>query len=521
MFAVMVDGGSLSLLAETFDNGQIYRNLRVQSDYTGTMTYRIPVPAYEVAYIRDVMEESIMPFGEINADPDFPNTRIRHSGLPHEDSIVIILFGDGFTASQYGTWPTPASGTVLYHANNAIDAMLATHPFGLFEHLVTAYVIHAHGVYPNQAVHPGRSGYVGSIVDLASAFGGTTVSGTGTAVHGRLSRIHALANQVVAPANQTMIQIISNAGDGTGWAWLAEDYLQGTFWWGVTVGVTSIRHSQPTPGGNVFPVWPLGSAWHGTFIHEFGHSFGRLADEHDDKVSRGDLIANSTLASHADADVKWAHWFGHRNVELSPIRFTTGVAAGYASPAFVSPFIGQSGCFMRASWGNRNFCGVCTAELVRRMAHISGETFIGRSPNMANPLPITPTIAISAGVTRILDSAFNGNTSLQTITIPSSVNTIGDFAFIGATGLNTIIYNTTAPAQINDTTFAGLNQGNITLYIPSGSLAAFLAAGWTGFKIIEMTAPGFTTHPEDCTVVTGQAATFAVATTGNPTPALQ
>jgi len=41
--------------------------------------------------------------------------------------------GDGFSATEYGTMPNPAMGSVLWHADKAIKAMLDTHPFGLFE----------------------------------------------------------------------------------------------------------------------------------------------------------------------------------------------------------------------------------------------------------------------------------------------------------------------------------------------------------------------------------------------------
>ena len=107
---------------------------------------------------------------------------------------------------------------------------------------------------------------------------------------------------------------------------------------------------------------------------------------------------------------------------------------------------GHRNCLMASGWDfAHNFCGVCTAELVRRMALISGEIFHGRSPSTGNPLPNTPTITIPQGTTRILDSAFRGNTSLQTINIPASVATIGDFAFIGATGFRTIVNDRTVP----------------------------------------------------------------------------
>jgi len=173
------------------------------------------------------------------------------------------------------------------------------------------------------------------------------------------------------------------------------------------------------------------------------------------------------------------------------------------------------------------FCAVCRAELTRRMAMVTGETFeAGRRPD-GTWRPATP--HVTAQHNRILPYAFHGNVSLNTITIPASINTIGDFAFIGATGLRTINNQRTIPQQINDTTFAGLNRAIINVNIPTGTTAAFRAAGWTGFNLIEeipfgatlsgnitgYTVDGLdTNNPQTITVhLTGD--TFANTLTGN------
>jgi len=442
------------------DGGQIYQNFRMQSETTGTMTYRVPVQDSDIEYLMSIQDNNTSTTysnSTSNSNP-FPVTKIRDSGKPDEDSIVIILFGDGFTAGQYGNWPNPAQGTVLHHADNAINAMLATHPFGLFSHLFSVYVIHTTGINPTS----GFDGYLGTVTD----------GGNLTSASVRQYRIRELADAIVSPASQTMIQVISNATDGTGFAFMSWHYMLS-----VDIGVTSIRRAAfPVGGHNI--LWPDGTAWHGTFVHEFGHSFGQLVDEHADG-GRSELRTNSTAI--ADVSVKWRHWAGHRNVLATPTRFSDG----WAVPAAVSDFVGHSGCLMRASWGNRNFCGVCAAELVRRMALVSGETFHGISPSTGNSLPNTPIVSIPQGSTRILDSAFHGNTSLQTIVIPAAVDAIGDFAFIGATGLRAIVNYSVAPQQINATTFVGLNRANIDVLIRPGTTQAYIAAGWGGFRLVE------------------------------------
>jgi len=478
------------------DGGQIYQNLRVQSDYTGTMTYRVPVQTEEIEQLLNLRGGNIQPFNN-----PFDVTRIRYSGLSYADSIVILLLGDGFDEADYGVWPNPASGTVLRKADDAINAMFNTHPFGMFEDLLTVYVIHVHGTHSATGI-----GYLGTIKSDAESLGGTTTNNATAATDSttRQYRINQLVDAIVPHNQQNMIQVISNAGDGTGWAWTPWHYTNNRH-----IAVTSVRNAHTPPGGSN-AVWPSGTAWRGTIIHEFGHSFGGLVDEHA-TGSRNESRPNSTAA--ADATVKWRHWAGHRNVLATPTRFGDGWAVpGLVMPNSQTP----SGCIMRASWGNRNFCGVCTAELVRRMAIIAGETFHGRSPSTNNPLPNTPTVTIPATASRILDSAFHGNTSLQTIHIPASVTEIGDFAFIGATGLTTIHNAGTVPQPINATTFAGVNRANVDVHIPAGTYNAYRAAGWTEFNLIDTAAPvaPTITSASSTVVVAGTGGTFQVTATG-------
>jgi len=402
--------------------------------------------------------------------------------------------GDGFTAAQYGTWPNPAQGTVLWHADRARAAMKATPPFNLFAHLFTVYVVHVD-------TPSGQAGLLGT-VNSARWYTGGNITSTQ-----QLIRSMATIPTGLTASNITMIQVLVNARDGTG-------HAQMTWSYGLTnpinIARTSLRFEaisninwwEIIPGGeNV--VWPRdetvptqhsGRAWHGTIIHEFGHSFGKLVDEHSDQVSWGEHFANSTSSAIADNVVKWRHWFGHERVATTPTRFPNG----WAVPAVVSNIQGESGCLMRASWGYGYFCGVCRAELIRRMVLVqplaTRETFHGRSPTGA--MPNTPTVTIQQGANippRILDSAFHGNTSLHTVTIPASVTEIQNFAFLGATGLRVINNNATTPQQINRYTFAAsgvtnnnpnqLNRANIRVNIPEGTYAAYRAAGWTGFNL--------------------------------------
>lgn len=133
-----IDEYSLDDIRSILNNGgQFFQDIRVLNDTTGAKTYQIPVDnneidEYLVNQSNQLSKSQNIPQSYATTNTTFPYTTIRDSGLSHENSIVIIIMGDAFTANQYGTWPNPASGTVLAHANNAISAMTSTHPFSLF-----------------------------------------------------------------------------------------------------------------------------------------------------------------------------------------------------------------------------------------------------------------------------------------------------------------------------------------------------------------------------------------------------
>ena len=175
----------IELIERVAIDGKVYRPIRVQSDYTGTMTYYVPIEVQDLIEIVMLEQSIVQPFGEGNP---FNVTQIMDSGLPHEDSIVIVLLSDGFEEDDEYVF--------LHHANTAITDMLGTHPFGLFKELVTVYAIHTHGENP-QGLHficecPNNcgcddgcwcfwivQGYLGSIRVYDNARGGTTTTGTG------------------------------------------------------------------------------------------------------------------------------------------------------------------------------------------------------------------------------------------------------------------------------------------------------------------------------------------------------
>lgn len=499
---------SIEDLRQLIASGErIYQNIRIQSDDDGTRTHSVPVSYCEIASVIGIENHTTSDVQPLNANTPYVRIRtsLRPDGTrrPNSDSIVIILMGDGFTARnnnvnicQQGRWPNPRAGTVVWHADRAITALEQTYPFNLFTHLLTVYVIQV-------ATPAGQAGRLGSVDALGTL--STNINS---------SRIRGYADSRVPRSEQTMLQVISNARAGSGFAFMTWHYSLV-----VDISVTSLR--TDTAGGHNavwlrdfsdgVPAAYNGTAWHGTFIHEFGHSFGQLVDNHHNSVGYDDRRAN-VQGSNVEDNLKWQHWLGHRNVALTP------QSIGYHShgKAIIEWFVPSvfttnandqvngGYCIMVASWANRNFNGVSRAELTRRMALISGETFRGRSPSTSNQIPNNAAnryVRINNNqMNRILDSAFHGNTVLHTLTIPASISTIGDFAFLGATGLRVINNMNVTPQPINDTTFANsgtsngqpnqLNRALITVHIPQGTYHAYRAAGWSGFNLIEVSIQG-------------------------------
>ncbi|MCL2426216.1 MAG: leucine-rich repeat protein, partial [Oscillospiraceae bacterium] len=452
-----------------YAGGQIYRDLRVHYEDVGVTTYRVPVCDSELEHIVNTYYGNVQPLKR--QEFRYAYEIIRDSGRTHAQSIVMVLLVDGFSEEQFGTWPNPAPGTALRHANNAIRNMIDnTHPFYLFADLFTVYVIHA--AYEDQEA--GANGYLGTVLS-----DGTFVVSWDAWLRdiSHLLRTIDLARGIVDFQHLDMIQIISNSSRG-----------------GNVVGFASVNGLYHHNNANIAvtsmlrPEYPRDSIvetdsanWHSVLVHEFGHSFGGLTDERAGITTHNERRANSTAAP--DGYIKWQHWEGYRRV------YTVRHVNGWAVPTSLP----NPTCMMGLA--GSNFCGVCAAELIRRMADISGERFHGRSPvtyerYAPNYSPNYPWNAdydfeLAPGTTRILDSAFNGNRNLQTIHIPASVATIGDFAFIGTENLTIIHNQRTVPQQINNTTFADLDRSRITVHVPTGTIPAYIEAGWQGFRLVD------------------------------------
>jgi len=203
-----------------------------------------------------------------------------------------------------------------------------------------------------------------------------------------------------------------------------------------------------------------------TLVHELGHSVGNLADEY---WWVGREAPNMTKNNNP-ATIKWRHWLNVEDVGIYAF-------AEDEDPNWYRP---HEYCTMRYLY--QPFCGVCATELTRVMADMSHEAFHGCSGLINAILP--------GGTARIGDYMFYGCESLSTVTIPASVASIGRYAFLRCTNISGIFDYATVPQDItgNDI-FYGIDRSKITLSVPEETEAAYLTAGWTGFKAITFIKP--------------------------------
>ena len=106
---------------------------------------------------------------------------------------------------------------------------------------------------------------------------------------------------------------------------------------------------------------------------------------------------------------------------------------------------------------------------------------------------------ITYKVTKIGESAFEGNISLTKVTIPSSVTEIGDNAFKGCSNLESITTYNETPIDLSSSSgargmmtrtdgssiFEGVNKATCILYVPEGSVELYkVAPVWSEFQNI-------------------------------------
>jgi len=436
-------GYSIDDIRQMLGQQSLYQHKRVHTPYDGVITYEIPIENSELENMLQSFN-SIAPMNSFN----YVTQRIYGWGRDFNDSIIIVLMGDGFTQAQQTAF--------INHANSARNFMMGLHPFSLFRDLFIIYAVQTISPQtwvrtPNNTINRFRT-YEPSNNRISMPPWGRTEA-------------RAVANWAVRYVNNPhMIQVIANTTRFGGIAYNTPPMIN----LGVGIAVTTVH----TNGGG----------WHRTFVHEFGHTFGGLGDERNIADDSGWESPNMT--TNRD-NPRWSHWIGHAGIG-QPVAITRRWYVPYGYSQNWLGFI-TGGCIMAGSSSSiHNFCAVCSAELTRRMAYLAGETFQSRHPNPGHTVaPNNANVVISPVANRVVAYAFNGNTIVQQINL-SNAQHIGRFAFLGATSLRRIIVNSVIPPVIDPTAFAGLTASNITAFVPIGTGNTFRnAPEWSRFTIIE------------------------------------
>jgi hypothetical protein len=357
---------------------------------------------------------------------DFEIVSLLNNG-PNSGKIVITIMGDGFTATEQDAF--------IAAATKVKDSIVSTYPFSFFSDRFNIYAIKVISNESGAASHPSN---------LIDNYFGSTFNYDGVNHHLlALSNEHLVSGlllQVALGLNFPVVLVNHNDFGGSG---------RRDFW------------------GNPMPaVSSLNSSMSAIITHELGHSFG-LADEYFGAVK---FEAPNVTDRGLPLINKWRHWIDLENppdyIGIEGI----GIYPFADDPSWFHP---HRMCKMSSI--HQPFCRVCSSHLTERMAQITHEEFYGRSGVFD--------ITIDSDATRILNYAFYGCQWLASITISSSVTSIGEYAFLGCNSLNRIINWAKTPQHIDaGIVFAGVNRTNIDLYVPKGSVSAYIAAGWTGFR---------------------------------------
>lgn len=97
------------------------------------------------------------------------------------------------------------------------------------------------------------------------------------------------------------------------------------------------------------------------------------------------------------------------------------------------------------------------------------------------------TIVLPENLVSIQSSAFTGCGNLTSIIIPSGVTAIGSYAFEGCNGLTDFHCKAENVPETGSDVFLNINQENITLHVPEGSIDAYSTVEpWKNFKIVKL-----------------------------------
>lgn len=315
----------------------------------------------------------------------FETTALIENG-PRDKRINMVVLGDGFTTAQQADFITNATTLVNY--------IFAKAPFAQYKNYFNVYAIKVISAETG-VKHPGTAtDVVEPVIPVSNPnnFLGTTfdVGGTHRCVY---------SNTV----NTVTSVLASNVPD---------------------FDIAFILGNSPEYGGcgGTYAFLSKHASANEIVVHELGHSFGKLADEY---WFSGTGESPNKTQNNSPATNKWKNWIGTNGIDIYPYT---------ESPTWFRP---HQNCEMR--YLNREFCSVCTQQLIERV-HTLQNPIDSYTPSNATAINLASSITFN--VTEILPVpntlvnswTLNGNLQVGTsnsLTLPTS-------AF--SNGANTVIF---------------------------------------------------------------------------------
>ncbi len=363
----------------------------------------------------------------------FNENIIISSGKPDDQSIVLTIMGDGYTADQQEDFIDSAQRVVEFLLGNPDSDAKGFYPYNLFRDFFTVYAIE---VISNESGVSRDADYNNNhIVDnyFGSSFYGGEETGT---VERRLDiKKYHKAYELVKSDSPTAVIICNSTR------------------WGGTGGDISIISSHSRNGS--------------ILTHEMGHTLGGLADEYWVNNEHFNLIEAPNKTNNGDLNtIKWANWIGYAGKFGGISAYRYSYNEGDISYDWYKPHLS---CHMQNTISQ--FCAVCAEELIYRMGLITGEFFSTTTISdeyiridnvnylIYGEFEIPPIINKKI-VEEIGVEAFKDQTMLSSITIHKNIIKIADNAFINCTNLNKVklTRDSNNSVQLGNDVFYGCNQ---------------------------------------------------------------
>ena len=440
------DGYTVNDIKEIISN---YNQVEVYSE-DGTMEImeepmNIPVEDYSVD------------LNDARTSTSFEEVKIVDSGKPDSESIVVTIMGDGFTANEQNKFINAANKAVNYLIGNDSTGDKGFYPYNLFKDYFTIYAIKV--ISEESGVSRDADTNNGHIVN--NYFGSSFYYGND---YSDIKRALVITKENKARAlkksGSSMTAIMCNS----------------TRWGGT---------------GGEFAVISMHNNCGRILTHEFGHSFGELADEYwyEDETFRPFEAVNKTRNGNLNT-IKWKHWIGKSGIYSGIGAYRFSDDSSFTAYNWYKP---HQNCQMQ--YTEAPFCAVCAEELIKRMEQKTGSLFdttsISNTEIKIDKVNYTlydsfeiPPVIDGKNVLFIGQNAFENQFNLTSITIPSCVINIDSGAFKNCSSLTSV----KVEKETYDITNLGSNvfescSSALQIKVPQNRLAEYKNKdNWVNYK---------------------------------------